>query len=49
MAKKQVQPRISMLLGLDTLGNIYASFTQVNTDSKVKSLYLRELVKLLDK
>ena len=27
VAKKQVVPRISMIMALDTLGNIYASFT----------------------
>ena len=49
VAKKQVAPRISMIMALDTLGNVYASFTQVNTDSKVMALYLRELAKVLDK
>ncbi len=38
-----------MILGFDTLGNMYASFTQVNTDSKIMAIYLRQLVKKLDK
>lgn len=46
---KQVTPRISTIMGIDTLGNIYASFTQVNTDSKIMAIYLRELTKKLDK
>ena len=38
-----------MIIGCDTLGNIYASLTQVNTDRKIMVIYLRELVKKLDK
>ena len=49
VARKAVQPRISMIMALDTLGNLYASLTQVNTDSKVMSLYLIELAKVLGK
>ena len=49
VAKKQVTPRISMIIGFDTLGNIYASFTQANTDSKIMAIYIRQLVKKLDK
>jgi hypothetical protein len=46
---KQVAPRISMIFALDSEGLVYASFTQVNTDSKIMTLYLTELVKTLDK
>ena len=49
VAMKQVSPRISMIIGFDTLGNIYASFTQVNTNSKIMVMYLRNLVKKLDR
>ena len=49
VARKQVQPRISMIMAFDTLGNLYASLTQVNTDSKVMAIYLLELTKVLDK
>ena len=38
-----------MIIGFDTLGNIYASFTQANTDSKIMAIYIRQLVKKLDK
>ena len=37
-----------MIIGFDTLGNIYASFTQANTDSKIMAIYLRHLIKKLD-
>ena len=49
IARKQVQPRISMIMAFDTLGNLYASLTQVNTDSKIMAIYLIELVKVLDR
>ena len=49
VAKKQVAPRISMIMALDTLGNLYASFTQVNTDSNIMAIYMRDLVRHLDK
>ena len=38
-----------MIMGFDTLGNIYTSFTQVNTNGKIIMIYLRELAKKLDK
>ena len=49
ISKKQVHPRVTMIMAIDTLGNLYSSYTQVNTDSLVISMYLRELVKQLDK
>ena len=45
---KMVAPRISLVVAIDTLGNMYACFTQANTDSKVMGLFIRELVKRLD-
>ena len=36
-------------MATDTLGHFWVSLTQVNTTSKVFCLYLRELVKALDK
>ena len=38
-----------MIMALDNLGQVYACFTQVNTNSKIMGLYLRELVTILDK
>ncbi len=35
-------------MALSSEGDIYSSITQVNTDSKIMSLYIKELVKLLD-
>jgi len=46
---KQVVPRISLIAALDNFGEIYLSFTMANTDSKIMALYIRELVKVLDK
>ena len=42
-------PRISMLIAIDTLGNLYLSLTQSNSNSKIMSIFLKELVKKLDK
>ena len=49
LSMKQVSPRISMIMALDNFGEVYASFTQVNTDSKIMGLYIKELVNHLDK
>ena len=46
-AMKQVAPRISMIMAIDNFGVVYSCLTQVNTDSDVMSLYLKELVRLL--
>ena len=35
-------------MAIDNLGNVYASVTSVNTDSRMMTLYIRELVKILD-
>ena len=45
---KQVAPRISMIMGISNTGDIYATFSQVNTDSKIMGIYYKELVKTLD-
>ena len=45
---KQVAPRISLIVAIDNFGEVYACITQVNTDSKIMGLYLKELVKHLD-
>ena len=46
---KQVQPRISLIVALDTEGNIWCALTQANTDSDVMSLFLRKLIEQLDR
>ena len=38
-----------MILGIDTLGNIYYSLAQANSNSSMMELYFRELVALLDR
>ena len=38
-----------MILGIDTLGNVYYSLAQVNSNSNMMELYFRELVAKLDK
>lgn len=41
--------RVNMIAALDTDGNIYASLTQVNTDSDVMIAFLNRLVMVLSK
>ena len=38
-----------MIVGVDTLGNVYLSLIQSNTNNQVMSVYLQKLVKKLDK
>ena len=49
IAKLSIVPRITMILGIDTLGNVYYSLAQVNSNSNMMELYFRELVAKLDK
>ena len=46
--EKQVQPRISLLLAIDTDGKIWCALTQANTDADVMTLFLRYLARRLD-
>ena len=43
-----MSPRISVILGIDSLGQTYLSLTQANSNSGMIEIYLRELVKKLD-
>ena len=45
---KMVSPRISLIMAIDNYGEVYACMTQVNTDTKIMGLYIKELVKHLD-
>ena len=45
---KQVHPRISLILALDTDGRIYFALTQANTDANIMTLFLRSLVHRLN-
>ena len=46
---KTVIPRISLIAAIDNYGEVDLSFTQANTDSKIIALYIKELVKVLDR
>ena len=46
--KIEVAPRITMILGLDTLGNIYAALAQANSNSEMMELFFRSLARRLD-
>ena len=48
VAKLSIVPRITMILGIDTLGNVFYSLAQVNSNSSMMELYFRELVAKLD-
>ena len=37
-----------MILGLDTLGNVYVTFAQANSNSQMMELFFRSLAKRLD-
>ena len=47
--EKQVAPRVSLILVLDTDGRLWFSLTQVNTDADVMTLFLRYLARRLDR
>ena len=42
-------PRVSMFTAIDTLGNVYVSLSQSNSNEPMMSLYLQQLVLKLDK
>ena len=45
---KKVSPRITLIVAVDSLGQIYASILQANSDADTFGLFLTELVKTLD-
>ena len=45
----QINPRISMIVGIDTLGNLYCSLTQSNSNATVMRVFFIDLVRTLDK
>ena len=49
MPKKQVQPRISMITGLDTHGSMYLSLIQANSNSSMMELFFTYFIRLMDK
>ena len=48
VTKSAVTPRISMLVGVDTLGHVYLSLYQSNSNNKLMEIVLMNLVKKLD-
>ena len=46
---KQVNPRISLIVALDTEGSLWFALTQANTDSDVMTTFLRHLARQLDR
>jgi transposase len=42
-------PRISMIVGIDTLGNVFCSITQANSNAAVMRIFFAALVKKLDR
>ena len=48
VAKLDIAPRITMILGLDTRGNVYLALAQANSNSDMMELYFRGLAARLD-
>ena len=48
IGKTQVVPRISMIVGLDTSGQVYLSLLQSNSNAKIMEIFFRQLVLKLD-
>lgn len=46
---KQVSPRISLIIALDTEGRLWYALTQANTDGDVMTLFMRKLTERLDR
>ena len=48
VAKLDIAPRITMILGLDTRGNVFLALAQANSNSDMMELYFRGLAARLD-
>ena len=48
VAKKAIQPRVSMIAGLDTSGHVYLSLVQGNSNSKIMEIFFQKLAKKLE-
>ncbi len=48
LAKTQVSPRISMIVGIETTGAVYLSLLQANNDSKTMEIFFKSLARKLD-
>jgi hypothetical protein len=45
---KALTPRISLMVALDTAGNVYYSLSQSNNNSQTMSVFFKELCSVLD-
>ena len=48
VARKMVVPRVSMIVGLDTDGEVYLSLIQSNSNAKIMEIFFRQLTLKLD-
>ena len=48
VVKAQVIPRISMILGVDTAGQVYLSLLQTNSNASTMKIFFHALVKKLE-
>ena len=44
-----LQPRVSMIVGIDSKGEIFLSLTQSNSNSEIMELFFSELIRTLDR
>jgi hypothetical protein len=49
VAKLEIAPRITVILGLDSRGNVYLALAQANSNSQMMELFFRSLAAKLDK
>jgi hypothetical protein len=49
MSQWAMNPRISVLMAIDTAGELYCALTQVNTDTKIFCLFMQKLANKLTK
>lgn len=47
-SRRKVSPRITLVVALDSDGNLYASLLQSNSNSETMALFVKELVAHLD-
>jgi hypothetical protein len=45
---RKVRPRITLIIAVDSVGNLFASMLQANSDSDTMALFMKELVARLD-
>ena len=48
VAKLEIAPRVTVILGLDSRGNVYLALAQANSNSQMMELYFRSLAAKLD-